>query len=86
MNPIIITGGPGAGKTTLMNALGACGYATFPEGPRHLIEQQSQSDDGILPWTNLPEFAHLCLELMRSQTKTSSLGGGLNHLLLIELL
>ncbi|PFG45580.1 putative ATPase [Vibrio sp. ES.051] len=69
MNPIIITGGPGAGKTTLLSALEACGYATFPEGSRHLIEQQSQLDNGILPWTNLPEFAKLCLELMGKQKR-----------------
>ncbi|XEV12596.1 AAA family ATPase [Vibrio alginolyticus] len=67
MNPIIITGGAGAGKTTLLNALDACGYATFPEGSRDLIEQQSQLENGILPWTNLPEFAKLCLGLMDKQ-------------------
>ncbi|MDF2154006.1 AAA family ATPase [Vibrio sp. CAU 1672] len=67
MKPIVITGGPGAGKTTLLNALGALGYATFAEGSRTLIEQQSQLENGILPWTNLPEFASLCLELMGKQ-------------------
>ncbi|GAJ72114.1 LOW QUALITY PROTEIN: predicted ATPase [Vibrio sp. JCM 18904] len=71
MNPIIITGGPGAGKTTLLNALDACGYATFPEGSRDLIEQQSQLENGILPWTNLPEFAKLCL--VDGQTKECAL-------------
>ncbi|EGA70835.1 ATPase [Vibrio sinaloensis DSM 21326] len=69
MEPIIITGGPGAGKTTLLNALGELGYATFSEGSRTLIEQQSQLDNGILPWTNLPEFARLCLELMSKQKR-----------------
>lgn len=67
MKPIVITGGPGAGKTTLLNALGELGYATFAEGSRTLIEQQSQFNNGILPWTNLPEFALLCLELMGQQ-------------------
>ena len=67
MQPIVITGGPGAGKTTLLNALGGLGYATFAEGSRALIEQQSQLDNGVLPWTNLPEFANLCLELMGKQ-------------------
>lgn len=67
MKPIVITGGPGAGKTTLLNALGELGYATFAEGSRTLIEQQSQLDNGVLPWTDLPEFANLCLELMGKQ-------------------
>ncbi|WP_010444971.1 AAA family ATPase [Vibrio rotiferianus] len=74
MKPIVITGGPGAGKTTLLKALGQLGYATFAEGSRSLIEQQSQLDNGILPWTNLPEFANLCLELMGKQKREA-----LNH-------
>ncbi|MFZ3508496.1 AAA family ATPase [Vibrio harveyi] len=74
MAPIVITGGPGAGKTTLLNALGELGYATFAEGSRTLIEQQSQLDNGILPWANLPEFANLCLELMGKQKREA-----LNH-------
>ncbi|HHG3599135.1 TPA: AAA family ATPase [Vibrio parahaemolyticus] len=69
MKPIVITGGPGAGKTTLLNALGKQGYATFSEGSRSLIEQQSALDNGILPWTNLPEFAKLCLNLMSEQKR-----------------
>ncbi len=69
MKPIVITGGPGAGKTTLLNALGKQGYATFAEGSRSLIEQQSALDNGILPWTNLPEFAKLCLNLMSEQKR-----------------
>ena len=50
MNPIIITGGPGAGKTTLINALADAGYPTFAESSRQLIEQQSQLEGGTLPW------------------------------------
>lgn len=67
MRPIIITGGPGAGKTTLANALGHHGFNVYPEGSRTLIEQQSKLDDGVLPWTNLSAFAELCLELMTEQ-------------------
>ncbi|WP_041057225.1 AAA family ATPase [Vibrio owensii] len=74
MKPIVITGGPGAGKTTLLNALGKLGYATFVEGSRTLIEQQSRLDNGVLPWSNLPEFANLCLELMGKQKREA-----LNH-------
>lgn len=73
MKPVVITGGPGAGKTTLLNALGEMGYATFAEGSRTLIEQQSQRDDGVLPWSNLPGFANLCLDLM-SEQKHKALG------------
>lgn len=71
MKPIVITGGPGAGKTTLVEALANYGYATFAEGSRTLIEQQSALEGGVLPWTNLPEFAHLCLNLMSEQKRTA---------------
>ncbi|WP_394141988.1 AAA family ATPase [Vibrio chagasii] len=67
MNPIIITGGPGAGKTTLINALADAGYPTFAESSRQLIEQQSQLEDGILPWVDLLGFAELCLGVMDEQ-------------------
>ncbi|WP_117235611.1 AAA family ATPase [Vibrio maerlii] len=67
MKPIIITGGPGAGKTTLLDALGQRNYATFAESSRQLIEQQSQIEDGILPWVDLPAFAKLCLDVMAKQ-------------------
>lgn len=72
MNPIIITGGPGAGKTTLINALGDSGYPTFAESSRQLIEQQSQLENGILPWLDLPGFARLCLTVMREQKDQAS--------------
>ncbi|MDC5850536.1 AAA family ATPase [Vibrio europaeus] len=71
MEPIVITGGPGAGKTTLLAALAEYGYATFSEGSRTLIEQQSQLPDGILPWTDLPKFARLCLRFMGDQKLTA---------------
>lgn len=71
MKPIVITGGPGAGKTTLANALGACDFEVYSEGSRTLIEQQSQLDDGVLPWTDLPAFAELCLELMAEQKRAA---------------
>ncbi|WP_425666207.1 AAA family ATPase [Vibrio tubiashii] len=71
MKPIVITGGPGAGKTTLLDALAEYGYATFAEGSRALIEQQSQLPDGILPWTDLPNFARLCLRFMGDQKLTA---------------
>ncbi|WP_135455816.1 AAA family ATPase [Vibrio echinoideorum] len=67
MSPIIISGGPGAGKTTLIHALGNAGYPIFAESSRQLIEEQSQLKNGILPWLDLPGFARLCLTVMIEQ-------------------
>lgn len=72
MKPIIISGGPGAGKTTLINSLGAQGYSTFAEASRRLIEEQSQLKDGVLPWVDLPAFAKLCLAAMSEQKRRAS--------------
>ncbi|PSW03447.1 AAA family ATPase [Photobacterium lipolyticum] len=74
MQPIIITGGPGAGKTTLLNALGNKGYLVFPEVSRTLIQQQATLTNGVLPWTNLPAFAELCLEMMAEQRRFAEKG------------
>ncbi|KLV06106.1 AAA family ATPase [Photobacterium ganghwense] len=72
MQPIIITGGPGAGKTTLLQALAQRGYLTYPEVSRALIREESARDDGILPWTDLPGFAALCLDRMSSQREQAA--------------
>ncbi|MCG7584365.1 AAA family ATPase [Photobacterium sp. OFAV2-7] len=74
MQPIIITGGPGAGKTTLLNAMEKKGYLVFPEASRALIQQQSQLEGGVLPWTDLPAFAQLCLEMMTEQRNLAGKG------------
>ncbi|CAH0532327.1 hypothetical protein VST7929_00145 [Vibrio stylophorae] len=67
MSAVIISGGPGAGKTTLINALAQRGFRYGDEVSRRLIEEQQLRVDGILPWTDLPAFAALCLTEMQTQ-------------------
>ena len=43
----VITGGPGSGKTSVINALKAKGFPTFPETARQIIK-----DGGIAPILN----------------------------------
>jgi predicted ATPase len=57
----VLTGGPGAGKTTLIEALKARGYATTDEAGRGVIRQEVQSGDG-LPWADRAHFAELMFE------------------------
>jgi len=63
----VITGGPGSGKTSLINALAAQGHTVFEEVSRRLIRQQQQLPHGVLPWHNLDQFATLALEAMQHQ-------------------
>ena len=58
----VITGGPGSGKTTLINALTASGYTCMPEGARAIIQQQVASGGTALPWSDRMAFAELMLD------------------------
>lgn len=64
----IITGGPGSGKSTLINELSKAGYTCFEEVSRKLIKQETAKSQGILPWENLSGFAELVLEEMIYQS------------------
>lgn len=48
----IITGGPGFGKTELINELRRIGYLCSGEFARDLIKSQQESGGEILPWKN----------------------------------
>ncbi|HMH21368.1 MAG TPA: AAA family ATPase [Puia sp.] len=60
----VITGGPGAGKTSLLAALGALRYACSEEASRQLIMEEAAKGSGCLPWTNLTCFAEKALVRM----------------------
>lgn len=62
-NPrIVVTGGPGSGKTSLIEALAAAGYATSPEAGRAIIRRQQTIDGQALPWRDRALFAELMLD------------------------
>jgi predicted ATPase len=60
-NLFAITGGPGAGKTTLIEALAAAGYATAPEAGRAIIIDQAAIGRAGLPARDPDLFAELML-------------------------
>lgn len=64
MNNIVITGGPGSGKSTLIDALSRRGYRCVPEVSRILIQEQVAAGSSCVPWLNLKCFADLALERM----------------------
>jgi predicted ATPase len=61
----IITGGPGAGKTSLLQALKAAGYHGSEEASRGIIAEEVANGSDCLPWTNLSCFAGKVLERMK---------------------
>ena len=46
----VLTGGPGSGKTTLIDHLTGMGYHTVPEAGRTVIRQQYRHGGVALPW------------------------------------
>lgn len=56
---IIVTGGPGAGKTTLIAELARHGVATSPEAGRAVIREQRAAGGAGLPWADRGLFAEL---------------------------
>lgn len=46
----VLTGGPGSGKTTLIEALRSAGFATSVEAGRGIIRDQSAIAGRALPW------------------------------------
>lgn len=53
----VLTGGPGSGKTTLIEALRAQGFATTQEAGRGVIREETQGDGRALPWLDPERFA-----------------------------
>lgn len=58
---IVITGGPGAGKTSLIEALAAEGHAVRPEAGRAIIKDQQPIGGRGMPWVDPALFAELML-------------------------
>ncbi|MCL4069432.1 AAA family ATPase [Pseudomonas sp. GX19020] len=57
----VVTGGPGSGKTTLINALHDRGVVSMPEAGRAIIRDQVQIGGTALPWADRAMFAELML-------------------------
>ena len=58
---IVVTGGPGSGKTTLVAALRAQGLAAMPEAGRAIIQDQVAIGGTALPWADRLAFSELML-------------------------
>ena len=59
---VVITGGPGAGKSSLIDALAADGFPTVAEAGRDIIRDQVARGGTALPWINPATFAQAMLD------------------------
>jgi predicted ATPase len=57
----VLTGGPGSGKSALIDALARGGYAHMPEAGRAIIREQVAAGGRALPWVDPAAFAELML-------------------------
>ncbi|MER6006999.1 AAA family ATPase [Nonomuraea angiospora] len=58
---VVITGGPGAGKSTLVEHLASLGFRVQPEAGRAIIRDQVAISGPALPWLDPELFAELML-------------------------
>lgn len=61
-NFYIITGGPGSGKTSVIDTLQQRGYSCIPEVGRSVIKKQLEEGGDALPWKNVKAYADLMLD------------------------
>lgn len=57
----VVTGGPGSGKSSLIDALVRQGLQHMPEGGRAIIQDQMRIGGSALPWRDRAAFAELML-------------------------
>jgi predicted ATPase len=68
----VIAGGPGTGKSSLLNALSMSGEVCYPEISRRLIREQQAAGGDRLPWRDLRGFALECARRMLADIEASS--------------
>ncbi|RZK39831.1 MAG: ATPase [Pedobacter sp.] len=61
-NCYVITGGPGVGKTTLLNELAKHKFKIVHESAREIIKQEIDNNGDGLPWKNKAHYTALMLE------------------------
>ena len=72
----VITGGPGSGKSSVIDALAIEGFQHMPEAGRAIIQDQVSVGGSALPWSDRSAFADLMLAWeMRSYREATATTG-----------
>ncbi|APX13983.1 ATPase [Tateyamaria omphalii] len=61
----VISGCSGGGKSTLLDALAARGFATVSEPGRRIVAEERQGDGKALPWVDPAAFANRAVAMAR---------------------
>jgi predicted ATPase len=73
---VILSGCSGGGKSTLLSALRAKGFATIDEPGRRIVAQEQAADGAALPWINMAAFAHRAIKMaLEDRQHAASLPG-----------
>ena len=73
MKKYVLTGGPGIGKTTVIEILASMGYKVIPEAARMVIEEEQIKNSEILPWKNLSKFQEIvAMRQLQAEEKIQS--------------
>lgn len=71
---VLIIGGPGTGKTTVIKSLHSLGYATIDEAARKIIQHSLAIQSDILPWGNRDKFDFEVYSIMADDYKSLNEG------------
>ncbi len=71
---VIITGGPGTGKSTLIDLLQKRNFPCHSEVSRAVIKRQLELGSRLLPWDDLTAFSHLVFSGQLEQYKNAVAG------------
>lgn len=72
---IIITGGPGTGKSTLIDLLSQQGYSCYPELARQVIKEQLELGSNLFPWADVKGYSDLLFERICCQVEDANGSG-----------
>ena len=61
-NLFVISGGPGCGKTAVVDELAKLGFRCAPEVARQIIREQMESGGTAVPWGDRDAYTHLMLQ------------------------
>lgn len=76
MIKIVVTGGPGTGKTTTIHELAKRGYLTIKEAARSVIEEELSITGNALPWSDVGTFQKkVFLEQLKNEEQVEKYEG-----------